>query len=137
MRFMVAFTLVVLLCSVALPVEQQKKGRIHPKVVDKNWAGIYALDGIEDGEKYTGCVYIRKAKGIYIITMCWEDMYDVASGVGQVVDGMLCIGWTNTKGTVKGNTVYRKSENSIVGTWAVMPGSGTIVREELVQLVKK
>jgi len=109
------------------PAQSNQRREVRPRIempVANDFTGIFSISGIEEGEPYKGVAYIRKVRGVFLVNVVWHDQLESISGIGQAVDGNLCIGWAHSTGKAKGSTVYKKDGPNLYGTAVIWPGGG-------------
>lgn len=96
----------------------------------EEWAGTFRISGQEDGNDYSGTAVVEVYGSGYRVTFIVNGR--TASGVGQVRDGTLAIGWA-MDGTAKNIacSTYRRKGSEIVGQWIALPSDGTMKSERL------
>ena len=130
--FRVAFLSLIFAAPImAIPPTMPPEKLTPVKEVDP-WCGIYEGIGEEGvGKTYEAIVVIRKVKSVY--TVQWTIGGTAFVGIGQVVDGKLCVGWAQQKGdqVLRGCTVYESVSGGLKGLWVSLPGDGAKHKEDL------
>jgi hypothetical protein len=132
-----AFPFATLLLVVSCLALAQPSNKLTPEPAP-DFSGYYAVQGeerISDTEvgKYHGVALIEKHGPVYAVQYTFPT--SSSSGVGQLKNGVLAVGWRNPKRPdAVGCTVYTRRDNDLVGIWTAAPGSGLAQRETLVWL---
>jgi hypothetical protein len=94
--------------------------------------GIYHVKGKEpNGDEYTAVSVVEKKGEVYQVSWMIGPAHFV--GIGVRTGDSLSVAWAVPKEgfILRGVNVYRIGGKTLTGTWATMPGGGTVGRETM------